>query len=120
MTRGLSFAALLACVPLGIGCESSGADACKDLRYPNDYEQAHGRCWNPPQDYCSQGGSTVVVRGCKPDFSLCCTFATSCIACGWHSCFSTPDARCDTAPLDTSLCEDPQIRPDFDATFCFD
>lgn len=100
---------------------AAGTDAgCNDLRHPNDYKQADGRCWNPPDDYCSQGGSTVVTRGCNPDFSLCCTFATSCITCGWIDCIDTPDARCETAPLDTDDCQAPQIRPDFDATFCFD
>lgn len=96
------------------------SDTCQDLRHPNDYKQASDRCWDPPEHYCSQGGSTWVVRGCNSDFSLCCTFATSCIPCGWHDCNNDPDARCDTAPLDTSTCQDPQILPDFDASFCFD
>ena len=61
-----------------------------------------------------------VVRACAADFALCCTFATSCVPCGWHDCNNAPDDRCDSAPLDTGACDDPQLRPDPDATFCFD
>lgn len=98
----------------------TGADVCQDLRQFGDQKQVNDRCWDPPAHYCADGGSTVVVRACKPDYSVCCTFATTCAACGWLECIATPDPRCDTAPLDTEECALAAIRPDEAATFCYD
>ena len=114
----LSAVVASACVADDAGVEGDGV--CADPRQFNDRKQAQDFCWEPPAHYCAQGGSAAVVRACAPDFSVCCTFATSCFPCGWSDCVGQPDPRCDTAPLDSPACEAPEVRPDLQKVFCFD
>ncbi len=70
------------------GPETSGP--CKDIRKRGDVKILQDRCWDPPAHYCSGPEFQSFVFGCKPDFSVCCAFPTSCWPCGWVLCPYVP------------------------------
>lgn len=42
------------------------------------------QCWDPPANYCKEGGSPITAWYCKPDGSLCClSMLSNCFRCGW-------------------------------------
>lgn len=77
-------------LPVDVSCQKTGTYG----------DGLHGddTCWAPPAYYCSAGASTVIVKGCSADGTLCCSFESSCIPCGWTSCFEHPEGPgCDQA-----------------------
>lgn len=81
---------------------------CLEQRAFNDRLQPNDLCWDPPQNYCASGGSTILTKGCAPDFGICCQFATSCIPCGWVTCWQLADGTTD--PPDCADVEINQLR----------
>lgn len=98
------------------GCDQD----CADVRHFGDGLQVGDTCWDPPRLYCAQGGSTVQVFACDPAFDLCCTFATTCVPCGWIDC-TKPGApsRCGMSIAQNERCIDAGLMPN-DAAICVD
>lgn len=63
---------------------------CKDIRKRGDMKILQDWCWDPPAHYCSGPEAQAFFFGCKPDFSVCCAFPTSCSPCGWVLCPYVP------------------------------
>jgi hypothetical protein len=43
-------------------------------------------CWAPPASWCADGAGLAITEACTPDDAACCSFASTCIPCGWVSC----------------------------------
>src|SRR5437867_155594 len=63
----------------------SCSDTC-DSRRLGDNRVPGDECWDPPSHYCSAGAGGLITMGCRPDYSVCCMFDSTCLPCGWQPC----------------------------------
>jgi len=83
-------------------CRFRWRPACESfVKYGDPGSDRH--CWNPPENYCKDGGATSIEWYCKPDGSVCCQASTNCFDCGWvrvhsrESCYVAGGGRKDKA-----------------------
>ena len=120
-------------------CVACGDDCCTNVGYFSDWKNPDDTCWDPPQNYCSDGASGAETVACTNDLSLCCVYGDTCVPCGWttdcefcpveggeegeYQYCGSPDMACSNAPAPVWAYESPECPPphaDQDTPICLD